>query len=337
MQLLNKGRLRLLITDSCNLACSYCHNEGQFGAGHFMTVPEAEELADWLIKNEVEVKNLIISGGEPSIHPHLISIVKALRPAAMKMSMVTNGVMLDEGRLDALADAGMTYVKFGIDAVDAQTTKGPLERIPRKDMRKKVLQNALYAADIMPGSHLNTVVSSFNEGRVRSLIQWCDDNRIGVKFLELIEVRPEIHSINLASARGAHTWFVGLFESVRDILSDVTYNPEVMKFYAQTASGQTVQFSENFCRFGACSQLWTRVDSSRRLVPCIQRPVTRTFPLEDSGVGAVQSVNEDMRAKTRWPCGVEEAPASVDGSYPLTLSDGTKVDLPVTGRTGCVS
>jgi cyclic pyranopterin phosphate synthase len=336
MNVMNKGRLRLLITDSCNLACSYCHNEGQFGNGHFMSVAAARDLAQYLIANEIEVKNLIISGGEPTIHPDLTEIISVLRPSAAKISMVTNGVRLDEPRLRELAAAGLTYAKFGIDAVDAQTTKGPLDRQPRAVSRDAVLANALYAAEIMPGSHLNTVVSKFNVDRVPELIDWCDRNRIGVKFLELIEVRSSIHQINPVRP-GKHAWFASMYEKTKNQLSGFAYNPEVMKFYAATSSGQTVQFSENFCRFGACSQLWTRIDSRGQLIPCIQRPDVRELSFGVEGLSQIRSVNEEMTQRSNWPCfAALEPPQSSGDDYSLWLESGEELTLPLTERSGCI-
>lgn len=337
MKLLNKGRLRLLITDSCNLSCSYCHNEGQFAQGHFMELSAARDLAAWLLENSIEVRNLIISGGEPTIHPKLPDLVAALKPSAEKVSMVTNGVKLDEPRLRELADAGMSYIKFGIDAVDAQTTKGPLDRLPRAASRERVLENALIANEIMPGSHLNTVVSRFNYDRVRQLIEWCDDNRIGVKFLELIDVRPSILALNPSQNTNVHGWFMDLYEQTSDLLSDVQYNPEVMKFYAKTRSGQTVQFSENFCRFGACAQLWTRIDSQGRLVPCIQSPETREFNLGPRGIEQVSAVNQEMRERSKWRCiDADPAPVASDGGFEVHMPNGASLELALTDRTGCV-
>jgi hypothetical protein len=53
---------------------------------------------------------------------------------------------------------------------------------------------------------------------------------------------------------------------------------------------------------------------------------------------AVRSVNAEMRNRPIWPCAAgEDAPQSRYGVYKMTLSDGTVVSLPVTGRTGCVS
>lgn len=339
MNLFNQDRLRLLITDSCNLACSYCHNEGQFGQGQFMTLEAVEGLAQWLKENSIYVKSLILSGGEPSIHPQLLEIVHLLRDSAQSLSIVTNGTRLSAEKIDELAAAGLSYIKFGIDAVDTETTKGPLDRTPR-DLRELVIENALHAAEVMPGSHLNTVVSAFNSARIRPLLQWCDEHHIGVKFLELIDVRPEIRDINPFSSRSQHAWFGQLLDTVADLLSDVEYNPKVMKFYARTRSGQVVQFSENFCWYGACSSLWTRIDSHSRLVPCIHKPVTRELELTATGLAQTRAVNQEMRNTPAWPCGLAPLRETRNGdelSEQVSLPEQRTIAVPLTDRSSCVA
>ncbi|WP_406164629.1 radical SAM protein [Streptomyces sp. NBC_00996] len=339
MHLFNADRLRLLITDSCNLSCSYCHNEGQFGRSEFMSTSVVAELAIWLQENSIRVDNLILSGGEPSLHPQLTEIVEMLSGTAKKISMVSNGTRLNPAVIDRLAGSGMSYIKFGIDAVDALSTKGPLDRVTRT-ARQEVLANAVYAANVMPGSHLNTVVSAFNYHRIRKVIEWCDRHSMGVKFLELIEVRPEVHAIKPFPDDAGHSWFARIYEDVRDLLSDVAYNPVVMKFYARSPAGQLIQFSENFCLYGACSRLWTRIDAHGNLIPCINRPVTRPFSRSESGLNQTRFVNQEMTNVSAWPCGAmgiaEQRLDSDRTDVDIALSDGSVLSFPLTGRTNCV-
>lgn len=336
----NKDQLRLLITDSCNLTCTYCHNEGQFGKGHYMPLQVVRALAGWIANERVYVRSLVLSGGEPTVHPHLVKIVEALRNSADHVSMVTNGIRLSRGFINDLATAGMSYIKFGIDATDeAAQTKGPLRRSPGRGAGAAVLENALYANQVMPGSHLNTVISSYNLDKLRDLVTWCDQCAIGAKFLELIEVRPEIERINPHGASRQHSWFGMLYSKVCDLISDVEYNPKVMKFFAKTKSGQVLQFSENFCAFGLCANLWSRIDSLGRLIPCIQCPTTRPFSLDHEAIAQVELVNKEMRQSQLWPCGAGKMDPPVgdsDNVATVLLPNGSTIDLPLTTKSSCV-
>lgn len=305
-----------------------------------MSLEQVGRLSAWLKDQQIYVSSLVISGGEPTIHPHLTEIVRILRDSADAISMVTNGLALNYTKIDALASAGMRYIKFGIDAVDEiLMTKGPLQRLPKHNPQRTVLSNALYAKHIMPGSHLNTVISSYNIAKLRDLITWCDEHEIGAKFLELIEVRPEIVAINPQRKYHHHSWFGTLYSRARDLLLDVHYNPRVMKFFAQTPSGQSLQFSENFCVFGSCGNLWTRVDSRSQLVPCIHRPVTRPFSLDKHSISQVTQVNAEMRRLERWPCGSMDMQSAVEPgaeSVSVMLDDQSIVEFPLTSKSTCI-
>jgi len=96
--------IHLQLTWKCNLRCSFC---GQWGEKGFMHGKPASELAlaDWLkIIDEISLESLkqnispefIIWGGEPLVSPHFTAIVKALKKNGFKVSLVTNGVLLEQ-------------------------------------------------------------------------------------------------------------------------------------------------------------------------------------------------------------------------------------------------
>jgi pyruvate formate lyase activating enzyme len=99
-----------LFLGGCNLRCPYCH------AGDVIeTSPEAETflLADILTHLEHEadwLDGVVISGGEPTIHPQLPELCRPLRDAGFLLKLDTNGTqvkaleaLLSEGLLDCVA------------------------------------------------------------------------------------------------------------------------------------------------------------------------------------------------------------------------------------------
>lgn len=92
------------MTLKCNLRCSFC---GQWGEKGFMHGKTASELAlsAWLkIIDEIRLESLkqnispefIIWGGEPLVSPHFTAIARALKKNGFKVSLVTNGVLLEQ-------------------------------------------------------------------------------------------------------------------------------------------------------------------------------------------------------------------------------------------------
>ena len=85
-------QVRLLLTDSCNAKCIGCHNEGQDIVGSVINV-------EWLHKflsivKEFNIGEIVLSGGEPLLHPQVKDIVDLIRSNLdCKISINTNGLI----------------------------------------------------------------------------------------------------------------------------------------------------------------------------------------------------------------------------------------------------
>ena len=88
--------LRIILTQKCTHACSFCHKEG-------LRIKEedllnAEDIA-FLYKAANEglgIKKVSLTGGEPLLKENLIDILKQLKNIGAKTSITTNGYLLDE-------------------------------------------------------------------------------------------------------------------------------------------------------------------------------------------------------------------------------------------------
>lgn len=72
------NKIRLYLTLECNLKCPYCVNDchGDIPKGLFSTVP-AEK---WINAINREKRDLIITGGEPTLYPELIELINGIDP-----------------------------------------------------------------------------------------------------------------------------------------------------------------------------------------------------------------------------------------------------------------
>ncbi len=84
------------ITNKCNLKCPLCYANG--GEGEFLTLAEIEEMIDFFIISEGGTGEILqISGGEPTIHPDIIEIIKLAKSKPIKYVMLnTNGIKIAE-------------------------------------------------------------------------------------------------------------------------------------------------------------------------------------------------------------------------------------------------
>lgn len=98
----------------CNQACRFC-----FVSTHLPTAPEAQVRA--AIEAAAHAGRAIsLSGGEPTLHPHLPELVALARRGSPLVSLQTNAVRLAEpGLAQALRDAGLQEAFVSLHAAEA--------------------------------------------------------------------------------------------------------------------------------------------------------------------------------------------------------------------------
>src|SRR5512133_2781458 len=84
----------LEITRECNLACPICFAGSRPGAGGFLSVDEVRRTARALRAQGLLAVSL--SGGEPTLHPQLEEIVRAVRDEGLDATLLSNGLRLGE-------------------------------------------------------------------------------------------------------------------------------------------------------------------------------------------------------------------------------------------------
>jgi len=89
--------LLLEITQACNLRCPTCYADAQ---GHdFMTVDEARQRLDTFFQTQSRLDVLMLSGGEPTIHPKFADILEiALLYPIGRVLVNTNGLRLGQSK-----------------------------------------------------------------------------------------------------------------------------------------------------------------------------------------------------------------------------------------------
>ena len=87
--------LLLEITLACNLRCPTCYADAQ---GHdFMSVETARQRLDAFFRTQRSLDVLMLSGGEPTIHPHFAEMLNlALEYPIGRILVNTNGLRLEQ-------------------------------------------------------------------------------------------------------------------------------------------------------------------------------------------------------------------------------------------------
>jgi MoaA/NifB/PqqE/SkfB family radical SAM enzyme len=98
----------------CNLSCAYCNEYDD------NSKPVPLEVMRRRIDKLAELGTLmiIISGGEPLLHPDLEKIVVRIRSHGMICGLISNGYLMTPQRIVSLNKAGLEFMQLSIDNVN---------------------------------------------------------------------------------------------------------------------------------------------------------------------------------------------------------------------------
>jgi AdoMet-dependent heme synthase len=107
------------LTKRCNLNCAHCYMDAQQRMS--VTEGEMEDEEVFALFREIGGRApgtiIVLTGGEPLLHPGLDSFVKAGAEAGLRMVLGTNGVLLTEKRAEALKLAGLEGAGISLDSI----------------------------------------------------------------------------------------------------------------------------------------------------------------------------------------------------------------------------
>jgi hypothetical protein len=114
------------VNTACNLDCPICFADSGTGPqehGFSLSLDQVESMLDAFVRAEGEPEAVQLSGGEPSIHPQILEMLRAAKDRDIQLVMLnTNGIRLarDPRFAPALAETGVhVYLQF--DGLREQT------------------------------------------------------------------------------------------------------------------------------------------------------------------------------------------------------------------------
>lgn len=182
----HKRKLRVSLTDRCNLQCLYCMPE------HPKWLPKAEILRrDELVRlvrlfvTELGIREIRLTGGEPLLRRDVVEIVSELNElrglGLERIAMTSNAVRLAPVAA-ALKGAGLDDLNVSIDSITPERfnamTRGQVA---------PVLEGLAAARDAGIGLKLNSVViRGYNEDEVLPLVRWAYGEKLSLRFIEFM-------------------------------------------------------------------------------------------------------------------------------------------------------
>jgi MoaA/NifB/PqqE/SkfB family radical SAM enzyme len=106
------------ITRRCNLKCIHCYfdSDAREYPGE-LAWDQCQAVIDDLA--EYGVPGLLLSGGEPLIHPQFFDIAARARQRGLRLTLSTNGTLIDPENASRIKALGFAYVGISLDGIGA--------------------------------------------------------------------------------------------------------------------------------------------------------------------------------------------------------------------------
>jgi GTP 3',8-cyclase len=177
--------LRISLTDACNLRCVYCMPEDMTFRPRQELMTDEELLFLVRVGASLGVNKIRLTGGEPTIRPHLVDLVREIAavPGIKDLAMTTNAILLDK-LAQPLAEAGLRRVNISIDTLDGDK----FHKITRWGNIDDVWRGirAAERAGMTPIKLNCVVVRNFNEEDMIDLARLTLENDWDVRFIEMM-------------------------------------------------------------------------------------------------------------------------------------------------------
>jgi len=137
--------------------------------GYELTLDQAKKEADWLI--EKRCTGVILSGGEPTLYPHLPELIRYCKACGLFPRIITNGQKTcDEQYLSLLKESGLQHLHLSIYSC-------------RPEVQAKLTGNAQAFANIEKSLtnivrlggmtvDVNIVINKYNAGHLLETVSW---------------------------------------------------------------------------------------------------------------------------------------------------------------------
>jgi cyclic pyranopterin phosphate synthase len=260
-------KLRISVTDRCNLRCMYCMPQGNdkwFDRSDILTYEEIERLVQIFVK--LGIDKVRITGGEPLLRVDIEKLVAKLAKidGLKSISMTTNGLLFSQKAIQ-LKEAGLTSVNISLDTFRPNVFK----EISGTEGLDKVLESIKVANKIGLQVKINTVIlRGQNDDEVLDFAKFARDTGNLVRFIEFMPLD------------GTGIWKRELVVTKKEIIDTLSKKVMELKPLSQNSSepASLYQFSdgigtlgfipsitEPFC--GNCDRV--RITSDGRFLTCL--------------------------------------------------------------------
>lgn len=186
---IHKGTIKkskhLLITGLCNNNCIFCFSEDLLNKRHKSLSKIKREMKEGLREG---CEKMVLSGGEPTIHPSFFDIIRLAKKTGYKrVQVITNGRMFSYlDFLNEAIDNGLDEISFSIHSNNQEISDYLSDSQGSFEQSIKGLRNALKKGVWV---QVKIVLNKYNVKEIGGILDYFLNQ--GVKNFEVINLVPE--------------------------------------------------------------------------------------------------------------------------------------------------
>jgi len=275
-------------TNACNLRCRHCYqNAGPKPLPNELTFEEKLNVLNQL--DEMEIPSIAFSGGEPTIHPDFIPIVKEASRRGIYTAVATNGLAFaSESFTDKALKAGLNYVEVSLDSTDPKVhdefrgVKGAWE------LAVKGIKNVVKHGGASTG--IAMTLTKLNKDQIGDMVRLAEELGVTrVIFFNFIPTGRGKENVALdltpEEREEALRWIYR--ESRRSSVQVVSTAPQLARVSWQMSQGEDVlpthfsiprsQTLRSLAEFiGGCGagRIYAAIQPDGKVTPCVFMPIT---------------------------------------------------------------
>jgi MoaA/NifB/PqqE/SkfB family radical SAM enzyme len=181
-------RLELHLTYTCPERCAFCSEEHRMQAYRQYPVTWGRVAKVLRLHASRGVTNLHLTGGEPTIHPDFIAVLKLAKKLGMRTSVGTIGTRLCD---ESFAREALPYLDEGLFSIHGPDAAVHDELAGRAGSFEQVTSAFVLAQRLRPdfGAYVNTVVTRRNVDVLGDTVALAD--RLGASLVVISNMTPE--------------------------------------------------------------------------------------------------------------------------------------------------
>ena len=184
-------RLRLAVSDQCNLRCVYCRpRAGASGATRGRLLSTAEIMAVVEAAVACGVSSIRLTGGEPLLREDLLGVIGRIAGlrSGLDIAVTTNGILLSK-LAGPLSESGLNRVNVSLDSLRGDRFRA----ITGHDSCRAVVAGlkAAARAGLWPIKVNVVLMRGRNDDEALDMVQFAADHGYQIRFIEFMPLDGE--------------------------------------------------------------------------------------------------------------------------------------------------